>query len=599
MNSTLKKEAKEYFTSNDSVYKRRYNALNDYIVNDMSAEEVAKKYGYKTSSIYSLSRDFYKFLENRKDNEENSEDFFFKDVVVGRKSCKTNELKELVIKLRKQNHSVEEIVGVANAKSLKTSYWPVYNILRQEGFARLFRRSKEEKKQLETNVIKAPVAEKLDFEPEKFFSSNTGLFAFLPIIHKYGIYKLIENSTYPFTKCIGKMSSILCFLALKLSGIMRYSHDDSWCMDRGMGLFAGLTVLPKTSWFSAYSSRVEPQMNVSFLKELHQLWYNNSLLSDTVNLDFTTIPYWGDDAHLENNWSGKRGKALSSMLAVFAQDPDSGIIDYANCDVMHKNESAVVLEYLDFYRSAPGCEKNLKYMIFDSKFTNYQNLAKLDDDNIKFITIRRRGGKMLEEIRKIKSNEWKKVQVESSSGLNRKNTLMVYSEDITLPGYKDEKTGKNKIIRQIIITGHGKPKPAIMLTNEFDLKVETIVRKYRRRWIVEKGISEQIEFFHLNRVSSSMVIKVDFDMVMTILAHNLYRLLALEFDRYKHVYDEKIYRKFVENSGSIDIQDDSIRIDLKKKRELPQLLAFLKKSSDVTYPWLNGKNIVFNATASS
>jgi len=96
-----------------------------------------------------------------------------------------------------------------------------------------------------------------------------------------------------------------------------------------------------------------------------------------------------------------------------------------------------------------------------------------------------------------------------------------------------------------------------------------------------------------------MVIKVDFDMVMTILAHNLYRLLALEFDRYKHVYDEKIYRKFVENSGSIEIQDDSIRIDLKKKRELPQLLAFLKKSSDVTYPWLNGKNIVFNATASS
>jgi hypothetical protein len=280
-----------------------------------------------------------------------------------------------------------------------------------------------------------------------------------------------------------------------------------------------------------------------------------------------TIPHWGDSEHLENNWSGKRGKALSSMLAVFAQDPDSGIIDYANCDVMHKNESAVVLEYLDFYRSTPEGDKMLKYLVFDSKFTNYQNLAKLDDANIKFITIRRRGGKMLDEIDKI--TEWKKVRVEGS-GL-KKRTLKVHEKNICLPGYEDV-AGK-KTIRQIIITGHGKEKPAIMLTNEFDLSIEAIVRKYCRRWLVEKGIAEQIDFFHLNRLSSSMVIKVDFDMVMTILAHNLYRLLAMEFDRYKHMSDEQIYMRFIANSGSVEIKEDSVKIDLKKKRELPLLLS--------------------------
>jgi hypothetical protein len=101
-------------------------------------------------------------------------------------------------------------------------------------------------------------------------------------------------------------------------------------------------------------------------------------------LDFTTIPYWGEGEHLENNWSGKRGKALSSMLAVLAQDPQNGIIDFGNCNVMHENESDVVLEYLDFYRSTPEKNNSLKYLVFDSKFTNYQNLAKLDDRNIKF-----------------------------------------------------------------------------------------------------------------------------------------------------------------------------------------------------------------------
>ena len=47
-------------------------------------------------------------------------------------------------------------------------------------------------------------------------------------------------------------------------------------------------------------------MNVNFLKSLHKIWEENNLLGDTSNLDFTTIPYWGEDTHLENNWSGKK-----------------------------------------------------------------------------------------------------------------------------------------------------------------------------------------------------------------------------------------------------------------------------------------------------
>lgn len=125
---------------------------------------------------------------------------------------------------------------------------------------------------------------------------------------------------------------------------------------------------------------------MDFLKNLYNVWHDHGLLSDTCNLDFTTIPYWGDDSHLENNWIGKRNKALSSMLAILAQDPDTGIIDYGNCDVLHKNQSAIVLEYLDFYKQVPEGKKNINYLVFDSKLTNYENLTRLDDQGIKFIT---------------------------------------------------------------------------------------------------------------------------------------------------------------------------------------------------------------------
>jgi hypothetical protein len=559
-------------------------------VNRLPAIEVARKYGYTLNSLYSLIRDFREYLKKN-----HGEDFFFKDTVLGRKPGKDDDLKEMIISLRKMNFSAEDIVGIANSKSYDVSYGFVYNLLREEGFARLPRRSDFSKKQLELPVMKAPVAEKLAYGTEKFFSSHTGLFAFLPIIIRYGIHRIIERSSFPFTRTISRMSSILCFLALKLSNVKRYSHDDLWCMDRGMGLFAGLNVLPKTAWYSSYSSRVDSTMNTTFLKELHKVWCNHGLLSDTSNLDFTTIPYWGDAQHLENNWSGKRGKALSSMLAILAQDPESGIIDYGNCDVMHRDEPVVVLEYLDFYRSVPDEDDSLKYLIFDSKFTNYRNLSKLDDRQIKFITIRRRGEKMIEQINRITT--WKTIRVEQS-GL-KKRTLKVHEQHVTLPGYTDEITGEAKTIRQVIITGHGKIKPAVILSNDFELPVNSIVRKYSRRWLVEKGIAQQIDFFHLNRVSSSMVIKVDFDLVMSILAHNLYRLLALSLDRYQHFSDERIFDKFIDNSGEITVGVSDISINLKKKRELPILLDFFKDEKDTKVTWLNNKNVNFIASATS
>jgi hypothetical protein len=321
----------------------------------------------------------------------------------------------------------------------------------------------------------------------------------------------------------------------------------------------------------------------------------HGLLSDTSNLDFTTIPYWGEADHLENNWSGKRGKALSSMLAVLAQDPDNGIIDYGGCNVRHKNESSIVLEYLDFYKQSSQGTQSLQYLIFDSKFTNYENLSKLDEQGIKFITIRRRGGKIVEQINK--NDNYKTIRIEAG-GL-KKRSLKVRDEQIVLSGYKDSKTNMPKKIRQVIITGNGKIKPALIISNDFDLPVEKIVRKYSRRWLVEKGIAEQIDFFHLNRVCSSMVIKVDFDLVMTILAHNIYRLFAQNLDRYEHFYDERIYEKFIANNGDISICEMNIKIEMKKKRDLPQISEMMNKFDTLSYPWLQNKKLKFIPVASS
>jgi hypothetical protein len=324
--------------------------------------------------------------------------------------------------------------------------------------------------------------------------------------------------------------------------------------------------------------------------KLSKKWVELGLTGDTVNLDFTTIPYWGNSEHLENNWSGKRTKALPSMLAVLAQDPDSGIIDYGNTNVLHKDESAVVLEFLDFYRRSAGKKDNLKYLIFDSKFTNYQNLNKLNQKNIKFITIRRRGKNIVDRLENIPKSKWKRIRVEAAG--NKKRALSYYEEEVELQGYE----GK---VRQICITGNNKIKPAIIITNDFDISTEAIVRKYAKRWLIEKEISEQISFFHLNNVSSSMVIKVDFDLTMSILTHNLFKLLANDLPRYEHLSDQSLYELFLLNSADIEINEESIIIKLKKKRHLPLLLETMDKYKDINYPWLGNKKIIFEGATHS
>ncbi len=571
----------DYFSSTENPVKKQYDSLREYFHYHRKARDVARKYGYTEASFYALIKDFKNQMQANADT-----DPFFKERSPGRKPKTQNKkVREFIIELRKNNYSADDIVVMGQSKGYDIKYNMVYELLCQEGFAPLFRRTIKEKSRLGNPIDEAPRSRTLSNTNEEFSSNSIGIMVFLPFIRKYGIDELIRQSSYPQTSEIDRLSSVLSFVALKVSSIKRYSKDDLWCMDRGGGLFAGLNVLPKTAWYSSYSSRITREMNLEFLKGLHQIWQRHGLLSDTANLDFSSIPYWGSKEPMENNWSGKRGKALASMLAILAESPDSGIIDYGDTTVMHKNHDAVVLEYLDFYKKGNKCKSDdLKYLVFDSKFTNYENLAKLDSEQVKFITLRRRGKNIVQQIDQIAPEHWLNIRVACAG--NKTRMLKIHERKTLLKGY-------GKPIREIIITGRGRIKPAIIITNDDDLTPELIIRKYSHRWLVEKTISEKIEFFHFNRLSSSMVIKVNFDLTMSILAYNLYRLLALETPKYASFTAETLFVKMVSNSGRVKLTKKQIQLTLKKKRSLPVILEMMEQYRDISYPWLFNKKIVF------
>jgi hypothetical protein len=348
-------------------------------------------------------------------------------------------------------------------------------------------------------------------------------------------------------------------------------------------MFAGLNVLPKTSWYSSYSNAIGRGDNVAFMKALNRIYDENDLLSDTANLDFTAIPYWGDEDPFENNWSGKRSKALISIQAALAQDPETGIICYGDTTVKHDNQDNVVLEFLDFYKEGTG--RKVNYLVFDSKFTTLANLGRINDEGIKFITIQRRSKGLNEKIQSIPDSQWKTIKVEKA---NHKSRKVVYSESTCI----NAKYGEEEL-RQVFIKGSG-IKPATIITNDFSLKPGEIIRRYAQRWLVETDISEQIHFFHLNRNCSGIVVKVDFDLTMTMLAHNLYRLLACALPGFSHNRAATLYDKFIDNSGDIAVGKDTITVMLNRKRHLPLLRESIPEV-DEPYHWLGGKKLIFTA----
>ena len=194
---------------------------------------------------------------------------------------------------------------------------------------------------------------------------------------------------------------------------------------------------------------------------------------------------WGDDATLQRHWSGTRGRSLVSISAALAQDPDSGLLLQADASSVRNETSAgTALEFLDFSRRhGPP----IRSLVFDSRFTTYASLARLDQEGILFVTVRRRGKRLLANARALDKSSLRSIRVPAASG-----TRLVTAHDATvaLRDFGGE-------LRQITILRGEHRRPSLLLTNDFDSSLAAILRRYARRWLVEQSIAEQLAFFHL------------------------------------------------------------------------------------------------------
>lgn len=564
----------KFFLHPGQEWQRRYEALRASFVDRQPARVVAERFGYSRGYVHLLR---HQFAHGKID--------FAEPVSEGKinRRAVDRATREKICAWRQQRLSAGEIVQLLSEDGIDLSVRTVERVLAEEGFPRLPRRTRL-KIGLTVQGARVPEASRIvsaDY-PRKVDCDAVGVFLFAPFIEQLDLAKVVTEAGLPGSKTIPALQYFLSFLAVKLIGTERFAHINDHSFDAGLGLFAGLNVLPKCTAMSTYSYSLDAihlyKLQRAFVRQADRIGlYDKSI----VNLDFHTIPHFGDESVLQEHWAGARNKRMKGALTLVSQDAGSKLILYTAADIQRKEADDQILEFLTFWNKARrGTNPTL---IFDSKFTSYANLSQLNDLSVKFITLRRRGKNLIQGLDTV--GPWEKIHIPHAK--RKYPNPQVYQSMVELTGYSGT-------LRQIAIRGNGHEKPAFLITNDADSPVERIVSDYARRWRVENAIAEAVKFFNLNALSSPILTKVHFDVVMTIVADTLYSMLASKLRGFEECDAAKVYRHFVKGKGQVALTADRLTVTFPRRAHNPILRNVPWHRLPTRASWLGDAKLEFD-----
>ena len=564
-------DIRRFFLEPHTPKQRQYEALRAYFVEGLPSQKVAMAFGYSVSAFHVLCHHF------RRD----PDPVFFVTPRRGpRSQPKKSAARDLIVQLRKRNYSVYEISESLKEQKRPLSPTAVREVLKAEGFAALPRRLDEERPERPRPTVE-PVADIREFSlpPRRFSTACGGLFLFLPDLVRLNIDAVAKGSGLPGSKMIPAGHALRASLALKLWSIERKSHVMALVADEGFGLFAGLNVFPKKSYLSEYSCRIDHAKTMRLLASWHSHVAGESIFpGDSFNLDFHSVPYYGEHPTVQKHYVSMRSRRQPSVLVFLAQDAETHAFCYSNADLRKGEEPEEVFRFINFWKRTHG--KLPPHLVFDSKLTTHQGLARIDKMHIPFITLRRRSPNLLKEIVLLPRSAWRTVELDVPTRKYR--TPRYYEQTVTLAGRR---------FRQVYIQDLGHEEPTILLTNQRRTSPKALITRYAQRMLIENALSDAVRFFHMNALSSAVGLKVDFDMTLLVVASGLYRLLAERMRGYGDAQARQIFRDIVAMPATVTVTEKEVEVSFHRRSHLPIILASGMMDQPVAVPWWNGHKL--------
>ena len=562
----------QVFLTPQNTAHRQYEALRAYFVEQRPGPEVAERYGYTVGSLHQLVHQFRREPRRR---------FFVESPLPGAKT--TDAIRQRIIDLRKQNQSVYDISEALKKEGIPRTPVAVAALLRQEGFVKLPRRGDDERPAgtKPTAADRADVRA-LNLEPRTLRTKFGGLFLFLPALSELGFDRVVQRCDLPGTQLVPAAHALRSLLALKLFGTQRHLHVMSAVLDEGLALFAGLNVIPKRSYLSEYSCRLDPACYPLLMRHWFDAMSGLGLKhGSSFDLDFHTIPFHGEDALVQKHYVSKRSRRQKGILAFLAQDGEKRFFCYANSDLRKETQNDEILAFIQFWKERTG--KLPEELIFDSKLTTYANLNRLNRQGVQFITLRRRSPQLVQDLLARPRSAWRRVELDGVSRLYK--TPRILDDRVTLADYDGP-------LRQLTVADLGHDEPTLLLTNQLRRSAKHLIERYARRMLIENNIEDGVNFFHIDALSSAVALKVNCDLQLTLIASSLYRHLGQRIGNgYEAVKSRHLFRDFIDATAHLDIDSGAVRVQFQKRAHNPLLVAAGFGKTDIRIPWLGNKRL--------
>ena len=567
---------RRFFAEPPHPRQRQYEALRAFFLEGHPSAEVAYAFGYTPGSFRVLCHQF------RRDTDPQ---FFLTPAHGPRTQPLKSKAHDLVVALRKQNHSVYEISQALKDRGTPLSPTAVREVLREEGFAPLPRRGDDEQL-VRLGPTAEAVADVREFalRPGTRFTTRCGgLFLFLPDLVRLQLEQITSRARLPGSKMIPSSHALRACLALKLWSIERKSHVMALVTDPGLALFCGLNVVPKKSYLCEYSSRIERERTVSLLGTWHGAVAQEHLFdARSFNLDFHSVPYYGDDPQVQRHYVSARSRSQPSVLAFLAQDADSRAFCYSNADLRKGEETQEIFRFIEFWKRRHG--ELPRHLVFDSRLTTYPHLARLDKMGVTFMTLRRRSPALLQAVSDVPASAWRRVKLDVPA--RKFKHPRVFEQPIILAGAK---------LRQLFVIDLGHEQPTILLTNDRNGSHAGMLTRYAQRMLIENALSDAVRFFHMDALSSAVGLKVDFDMSLLVIASGLYRLLADRMRGYADAQARHIFRDLIDTPADVSLTDTEVQVHFHRRAHLPIVLASGLLNTPIAIPWWNGYSLRMSA----
>ena len=75
--------------------------------------------------------------------------------------------------------------------------------------------------------------------------------------------------------------------------------------------------------------------------------------------------------------------------------------------------------------------------------------------------------------------------------------------------------------------------PTYVITNNRLLTLSEVLTIYARRWRIENKLAELVNFFNINALSSPLMVRIHFDLLLSVVASFLYSRLARDLPRFE------------------------------------------------------------------